>query len=115
MALLEIPLRAEPSQALSLVLGGQDVTLRLFTRDMDDRPRLYCDLMASGVWVWRGRLCHNGQGLKLYDYLPFEGDLVFVDMQADADPQWSGLGDRWRLVWGTDADWAALLADKEEA
>ena len=107
--LLEIPLRAEPSQALSLVLGGQDVTVRLFTRDIGGAPRLFCDLMAGGVWVWRGRLCHNGQRLKLYDYLPFEGDLAFVDMQADDDPVWSGLGERWRLVWGTDADWAALL------
>lgn len=111
MAMTTIPLRAEPAQALSIVLGGRDVTLRLYAREYADGQKLYCDCMVAGAWVWLGRLCHNGHGLKRYAYLPFAGDLAFVDMREEADPQWQGLGSRWLLLWGTDEDWTALRSD----
>ena len=33
MAMTEIPLRAEPAQTLAVVLGGQNVSLRFYTRN----------------------------------------------------------------------------------
>lgn len=109
MALVEIPLRAEPSQAFGIVLGGQNVSLRLYTRDYLGTPHLYCDLAVDGSFVWQGHICRNGRDLKAYGYLPFAGALRFVDMQGQDDPQWAGLGTRWALLWGTDADWEALI------
>lgn len=110
MAITEIPLRAEPAQSLAIVLGGQNVSLRLYTRDYLGTPWLYCDLAVDGSMVWQGHICHEMQDLKFYSYLPFAGALRFVDMQGDDDPQWDGLGVRWLLLWGTTEDWEALSA-----
>ena len=108
MAVVEVPLRAVPSQALGIVLGGQNVSLRFYTRDYLGTPRLFCDLAVDGTMVWLGHICNNLQNLKLYSYLPFSGALRFVDLQGDAEPQWEGLGTRWVLLYGTQDDWEAL-------
>ena len=108
MAVVEVPVRAEPAQALGIVLGGQNVSICIYTRDNLGTPSLYCDLAVDGTMVWLGHICHNLQDLKFYSYLPFSGVLRFVDLQGDADPQWEGLGTRWVLLYGTEADWEAL-------
>jgi hypothetical protein len=110
MALVTVPLRAEPSQALGIVLGGQNVSLRFYTRDYLGAPRLFCDLAVDGTMVWLGHICNNLQDLTFYSYLPFSGVLRFVDLQGDAEPQWEGLGTRWVLLYGSESDWEALSA-----
>ena len=108
MAVVEVPLRAEPAQALGIVLGGQNVSMRIYTRDNLGTPCMYCDLAVDGTMVWLGHTCHNLQDLKFYSYLPFSGVLRFVDLQGNADPQWEGLGTRWVLLYGAEDDWEAL-------
>lgn len=103
--MMEIPLRAVPAQSLAVVLGGQSVSLRVFARGCQGQDRLYCDVAVDNEWMWQGRLCHTGEGLKAYAYLGFQGDLRFVDLWGSADPDWQGLGERWRLVWATDKEW----------
>lgn len=102
-----VPLRAEPNQSLQIVLAGQNCTLRFVTRD----GVLYSDLAMSGGdgWslVWAGVACRERVGLKLYPYQAFRGQLVFVDLQGDGDPEWTGLGDRWRLVYLSEEDIAS--------
>lgn len=109
MAVVEVPLRAVPSQALGIVLGGQNVSLRFYTRDYLGTPRLFCDLAVDGTMVWLGHICNNLQNLKLYSYLPFSGALRFVDLQGEAEPQWDGLGTRWVLLYGSESEWEALI------
>lgn len=94
-----VPLRPFPNQILQTVLGGQNCSLRLYTRDTPDGERLFCDLAVDQEPVFYGSICRDAVGLKRYDWLVFTGELLFIDMQGDADPHWSGLGDRWRLIW----------------
>lgn len=108
MALVTIPLRAEPSQEFSIILEGQNVTLRFFTREYPGAQKLYCDAAVDGVPVWYGHICRHFQDVRLYEYLPLAGVMRFVDMQGDADPEWQGLGERWQLLYGLAADWEAL-------
>lgn len=96
--MIEIPLRQEPNQSLQIILGDQNCTLTLLTRG----ERLYCNLAVSAATtavVWAGVVCRNLVGLKLYEHQLFRGQLAFVDLEGDDDPQWSGLGARWRLVY----------------
>lgn len=109
--MMEVPLRAVPAQSLAVVLGGQSISLRIFARDWQGEDRVYCDVAVDGVWMWQGRICHAGASLKAYPYVGFKGDLRFVDMRGNAksqEPQsiqWQSLGERWRLVWGTEQEW----------
>ena len=92
---ITVPLRPEPNQSLQIVLGEQNCTLRLFSRD----GRLYSDLAVDQTVIWSGFICRHLVGLKLYGYLAFRGQLVLVDTQGEDDPQWPGLGTRWQLVY----------------
>lgn len=94
-----IPLRATPNQSMQIVLGAQNCTLRLYTRSQDGVEHLYSDLAVDQSLIWGGVICQDMGPLKLYDYLPFVGQLLFVDMEGDDDPIWNGLEDRFRLVY----------------
>ena len=93
--MMTVPLRQEPNQSLQIVLGEQNCTLRFISRGVN----LYCDLAVDQTVIWSGFICRNLVGLKLYDYLAFRGQHYFVDMQGEEDPHWSGLGDRFQLVY----------------
>lgn len=113
-----IPLRAEPNQSLLAVLGGQNCAIRIESREIGagvlqpGEVHLYAGLDVDGDPVLSGQLCREGVLLKRLDYLPFRGDLVFIDMTGEEDPQWPGLGTRWRLLY-LDADEAAAYARGE--
>lgn len=94
-----IPLRAVPNQSLEIVLGGQNCTLRLYTRAVAMVEHLFCDLAVDRALVVAGQICQDMTPLILYRHLAFEGQLFFVDMQGDEPPRWHGLDDRFRLVW----------------
>ena len=94
-----IPLRPAPNQSLEIVLGGQNCTLRLYTRPVDMVEHLFCDIAVERNVVLSGAICQNLTPLILYRHLAFEGQLFFVDMQGDEPPHWRGLDDRFRLVW----------------
>lgn len=101
-----IPVSAIANQTFQVILGDQDCSFRIYTRP--ERAggvlRLYMDLYVNGVVVFYGALCKDGVLLPLADYIPFEGGLLFVDMEGDADPEYQGLGDRWRLLYLTQAE-----------
>jgi hypothetical protein len=106
--MIRVPLLALPDQRIQMILGGQDVTLRVYTRD----GHLYTDLDVSDTAVWRGFISRNCVPCKLYTHLSFFGQLVFVDMQGTQDPEWQGLGGRWLLVYLTDAEVSALFPER---
>ena len=130
--MIRIPLIALPDQRLQIILGNQDVTLRVYTRMGGPRPpeappsppraqpdsdltrdnRLYTDLGVAGAMIWRGFIARNLLPCKLYPYLPFAGQLVFVDMRGLDDPRWQGLGARWVCMYLTDAETAELFPER---
>lgn len=103
-----VPLRPNANQTLQCVLGGQNCTITLQTREIyggvgqGSWTAIYASLHIDDAPVFMGSICLDGVPLKRYRHLPFSGDLVFVDMHGAEDPRPDGLGDRWRLVYLTE-------------
>lgn len=104
MAILEIPVRATPNQSFQVLLEGQNCTIRLYSRAIEDIEHLFMDLAIDQTVIFAGVICQDMERLKLYPIWPFSGQLVFVDMNGDDEPEWSGLGERWKLLYLTKED-----------
>ena len=100
-----IPLAATPNQTLKSVLGGQYCTIRLMTTSAG----LLIDVLVNDSPVVQGVLCLDQNRLIRYAYLGFVGDLVFVDTQGSQDPEYSGLGSRYQLLYLSPGDYDAGL------
>jgi len=102
----QIPVMPVPNQSMSVVLGGQQVNLNLYTLPQraqtgtgagDFLPAaLFLDISVSNVPVCTCIPCFNlnkivrGQG-------DFIGDFIFQDTQGTNDPTYDGLGSRYLL------------------
>ena len=100
-----IPLAATPNQTMKCVLGGQYCTIRLMTTSAG----LLIDVLVNESPVVQGVLCLDQNRLIRYPYLGFVGDLVFVDTQGSQDPEYSGLGSRYQLLYLSPGDYDAGL------
>lgn len=98
-----IPLAATPNQTLKCVLGGQYCTTRLMTTPVG----ILIDVLVNDSPVVQGVLCLDQNRLIRYPYLGFVGDLVFVDTQGSQDPEYSGLGSRYQLLYLSPGDYDA--------
>ena len=97
--MIEVPLAAEPSQSLSVRLGGQACQIEVRTNG----AFMYFSLWVNDVPIVRYRLCQNRQRLLISSkYQPFAGDFMFVDASGDDPPVFTGLGTRWFLMYLTD-------------
>lgn len=96
---LQIPLSAIPSQTLAVTLGNQPAEIAVRALG----AKLYFDLRNNNTPVVLTRLCQNRQRL-LVDavYQGFIGELMFIDLQGDSPPRYSGLGTRW-VLWYLEA------------
>lgn len=57
------------------------------------------DLTVNGEAVAAGAICQANVEIIQRQTRLFTGNLVFVDLLGrEVPPQWSGLGDRWRLI-----------------
>lgn len=90
-----VPLRPSAAQRLTVQLGGQNCTIRVYSM----ATGLYFDLYVSSVLVVAGVICQHANRLVRAAYLGFVGDLAFYDTQGSDDPEWQGLGSRWILVY----------------
>lgn len=115
--MLVVPLQPVPAQQLSTNLNGQVVGLSIYQLGIPPVGDLYCDVTLDGSPIINCRRCRAYSGsateampFMLLDaqYWGFEGDLIFVDTQGDADPVYSGLGSRWQLVYYDPSDIAAI-------
>lgn len=98
----QIPLRAVPSQTLSVQLGTQSCQINVFQRFFG----LFIDLYADNTLIVAGVQCENMNRIVRNTYFGFSGDLTFYDQQTDdnglgLDPNYEGLGDRYLLVYLT--------------
>ena len=113
-----IPLSAVPSQNLAITLDGQAAQISLYQRGTNGAANMYLDLIVNGNPILTGRIVRAYGGLPNTRaafmmvgrrYQPFVGDLLFVDTQATEsnptqDPQPSGLGARWQLLYLSESD-----------
>ena len=98
MAWMEIPLSAVPYQTVSAVVNGQNyrITVR------QNGAFVYASVTVDGekvvdnaLAVARGRVIPFAQTVA-------QTMLYWVDTQGNDRPQYSGLGDRWKLVYEAD-------------
>lgn len=92
----QIPLQAVASQRLAVVLAAQNCLINVYQK----ADSMYCDLTVNDVPVLRTHAVRNRIRLLLAaGYFGFQGDLVFVDTQGDAQPEYTGLGSRWFMLY----------------
>lgn len=91
----KIPLRPEPSQSCSVVLGGQNCQISVYQKEQG----LFLDLMVNHAPIAMAVVCRDRVRLVREEYSTFVGDLVFVDSFGLSDPNYKGLGSRFILAY----------------
>ena len=100
-----IPIQPVPSQQVLCVLGGQNCQISIYQRAGRGFTNLYVDLNSNGTNMFLATLAHNAVPLDpCNSYDGFEGNLFFIDTQGVDDPEYTGLGTRWFLVYLTPAE-----------
>jgi len=90
-----IELQPVESQEVRVVLGNQPCTISVYQKSTG----LYLDLSVAGSLLVSGRICQNQNLLVRDAYLGFVGDLAFGDLLGVSDPDYTGLGGRFFLVY----------------
>lgn len=90
-----IPLTAVASQSFSVQLGTQNCSINLYQKSTG----LFFDLALNGTTIVQSMICLNLVGLVRESYLGFTGQLTFFDTQGTNDPDYTGLGSRYQLVY----------------
>ena len=91
----EIPLNPVAFQSIKVPLSGKSVQL-----DIQQRTNgLYINIWLSGKMIMAGIICQNKTWIVRAAYLGMPGDLTFVDTVGKSNPEYSGLGSRYRLYY----------------
>lgn len=90
-----VPLSPVASQSLSITLDSQRCVM--VVRQLS--TGMYFDLSVAGTPVVNGMICRDRVSLVREEYLPFKGRLSFIDTQGTSDPEYTGLGTRYQLVY----------------
>lgn len=90
-----IPIQATPAQSLSVVLAGQNCQINLYQKSTG----VFLDLYVSNSPIITATICLDSVLLVREAYLGFIGDLAMVDLQGNNDPDYTGFGTRYVLVY----------------
>jgi hypothetical protein len=93
-----IPLQAVPNQTLTVPLAGQTCDLNIYQLSSG----LFVDVFINGEVVVLGVICEDRNPIVRDAYLGFPGDLAFFDTlggDTPIDPLYTGLGDRFQLIY----------------
>lgn len=93
--MLIIPIISTPSQSLNVSLANQNCSIEIYQKSTG----LFLDLYIDGNMVLQTALCHDRVKLIREQYYPFIGNLSFMDMQGTSDPDYTGLGIRYLLLY----------------
>lgn len=91
----QIPLQSTPSQVINTIIADKNCILNIYHKSTG----LYIDVLVDGEQIVLGRICRDRCRIIRYEYLGFVGDLFFVDTQGSDDPAYTGLGDRFVLLY----------------
>lgn len=95
MTLQVIPTTSVGSQNFTVLLGSQNCSMSIYQLSTG----LYCDLVVDNNPIVNTMICLNLVGLVRESYLGFIGQLFFFDTQGTENPDYSGLGSRFQLVY----------------
>ena len=91
-----VPLSPEPSQQFQVSLNGQNCTIGVYQKDNS----VFVDLWVDDEPIFLGIIALDRVGLKLSDYMGFEGQLWFEDQNGTENPVYTGFGTRFLLYYG---------------
>jgi len=97
----QIPLQSIPSQIVRCVLGGQNVQLFFYQKEQG----LFADVISNGATIVSGVICQDVNPFVCIQYTGFLGNLMFTDTQGNNDPYYTGLADRYALVYLTEEEY----------
>ena len=95
-----IPLTAVPNQIEAVALDSQSVIITVNQRSTG----LFIDVAMNGSPIILGVLCENLNRIVRNAYLGFPGDFFFYDSRGSSDPDYTGLGDRFQLIYIEEAE-----------
>jgi hypothetical protein len=99
--MLTVPLAPVPAQDFNVQLDNQNCQMSVYTLTTG----LYMDLSLNNVVIATARILLDGaRVLQDLQYTAFVGDFIMVDTQGEDDPEYTGLGTRWQLVYLEAAD-----------
>lgn len=90
-----IPLSAVPSQKLNVVLANQNCQISIYQKTTG----LYVDVAVNDVPIVSGAIARDRVRIIRHAYLQFQGDLTIVDTMGTSDPDSTGLGTRFQLIY----------------
>lgn len=93
----QIPLTSDPDQEFQIVLNGQNCTIGIFQKD----DGVFANLWIDNEPIFLGIRALDRVGLKLSDYMDFEGQLWFEDKNGTQNPDYEGFGTRYLFYYGT--------------
>jgi hypothetical protein len=93
--MLRIPVAAVPSQQFSVVVAGQQCQFSIYQKSTG----LYFDLTVNRKSVANTRRIRDGVLMVRHAYLGVVGDFMMMDLRGTSDPEYSGLGTRYALVY----------------
>lgn len=93
--MLVVPLQAIPNQLVATVLANQLVRLNVYQL----ATGLFCDVYVSNVLLIGGVICQNINRIVRDTYRGFVGDFIFMDLDGKSDPDYTGLGGRYQLLY----------------
>lgn len=91
----EIALQPVPSQQSQVVLDGQQCQIAVYVKTQC----MFFDITVNGNPLAYAVQAKNLVSLVPTSYLGFSGWLSFLDTQGTENPQYSGLGTRWILLY----------------
>lgn len=90
-----IPINALPNQRVSVPLSGHQFNLDIVQRSTG----LYMDITMDGNLLIAGVLCQDRSWIIRYQIYQAPGDFAFADQTGTDDPDYTGLGSRFILVY----------------
>lgn len=97
-----VPTQPVPNQTLQVQVNDQPVALNIYQLSYG----LFVDVYVANALVIGGVLAQNLNRIVRSSYLGLVGDFAFVDVQDASDPVYTGLGDRYQLIYLDEADLA---------
>ncbi|KER03406.1 MULTISPECIES: hypothetical protein [Photorhabdus] len=85
--IVEIALSPIPNQTTSFSISGDLIDVTLESR----LGKIFATVQKNEEYLVCNRICRNLSYLCRW--------LIFVDIEGNSDPEYSGLGSRYKLVW----------------
>ena len=98
--MVEVPLQPVASQQVQIILDGQTCAISVYAKNQC----MFFELAVNGNPIAYAVQCKNLVSLVPTAYLGFTGWLLFIDSQGSSDPVYTGLGDRWQLLYLDSSD-----------